>query len=169
MVNDVPVDDAPTTEMACIRVSRVLSSCSFADSLSALEPIPAGCLGTPGSGFCQVMGSSCNIESAIPSQLPGQYTVSIAVSCQVDLIIGTSSGRTAYLTTILSDRKLVTLQAQPGANVSCQVMSVDCSQVVPAGQQVVVAVTMCVEVNATVNVPLLVPSYGYCTPRQCSA
>lgn len=156
----------PPTEIVCIAVPKVYDFCfqqetGLTNCVSFTGTIPT-------SATCTITSVTCTAGTPVPTGIDGFSTVSIVVAVQYTITYDTTVSPTQ--TFIFT--KTVTMCAPTGTTADCTMTSVTCGPctVVPTGTltfNICCGFNICLIVETTADVKLLVPAYGFCTPAPC--
>ncbi|HEX6970951.1 MAG TPA: hypothetical protein VF234_01885 [Limnochordia bacterium] len=160
------------TEIVCIEVNKVYDFC-FQTERQTPAPFTVSSSVAPGmvgdAVECQVDVSQvvCTELIALRQELNNGFA-NVTLSITVPLIIGTPPNTERESITFL---KTVTLCAPEGTTVDCRVVAATCecviTRAVDTSRQVTCTVDLCIIIESTALVKLLVPSFGFCVPAPC--
>ncbi|PSR20063.1 MAG: hypothetical protein C7B45_16770 [Sulfobacillus acidophilus] len=154
----------PPTEIDCIVVDKVYDSCS--QTLTTSQTLVA--VGTT----CSVVGcsidlssSTCTVGAITPTVTPdyNDITFVVGINYSVSCSSGVTLSETAYVT------QIVTLYNPNGTTPSCNILSGACSCVNLPNGDINCTLTICLLLQTTAVVQLMVPTYGFCVPPVCPA
>lgn len=173
-----PSDGCPPYDrIECILVEKVYDSCFQIDERTRDITIgiewPTGPFAVGDFVGCAVTEGadiSCTELDRIPTNEPGLFTVTLAISVPVTLTNPNAIGET--VDTIFTFTKTVTLCAPEGTNINCDdsaLLYCNCMITNVGVDSVIVTcdIQVCVVIRSTLVVQLLVPSYGFCVPAPC--
>ncbi len=151
----------PPTEIDCLTVEKVYDSCVQVLTTTQKTAAPE-CI-TISSCAIVSDNSSCTVSAITPSSMPDYniITVTIEVVSQFTCANGLMDDFITYLT------PSVTLYNPPGTTPSCNLLSGTCNCLVLPNTEITCTVTVCVLLQTTAYVPLLIPTYGFCSPSAC--
>lgn len=169
----------PPTEIVCIRTEKVYDFCFEQElGLQHCVPVPTSC-GTIPSGStatCSIDSVTCTASPPVP--IPGQdgfSTVRKTIVIQYDIVIRNPAG--AVVCTINNNQftftRAVVVCGPVGTTADCEAFATcgNCVIVPPTGPSdrpdVCCEFNLCVIVETTAPVKLLVPAYGFCVPAPC--
>ena len=160
------------TEIDCIEVTKVYDFCFQTESReNSCFPVPASCgtVPTGSSATGSVSQVECTTQSITPIANSGGFAnVTLLVTVTVGLTITAPDGSTLcsfdgqffFFAT-------VTLCAPEGVSVGCSAPATSVGPCVIIGGQVCCPVNLCLLIQSTALVKLLVPTYGFCVPAPC--
>lgn len=176
----------PPTEVDCIEVTKVFDSCyqtqNF-NNLCARVPPEDMCgqiaFNPASTATCAVSSTTCNLISSVATGVDDDYQVTFSVSIVDTVTLTSPTGQTCSFNIPVNFFASTVLCVPTGATPTCTV-SASCGPciIVPGsgpqgsdwhdhGPSVCCAVNVCVLLQSTAQVQLLVPSYGYCVPAEC--
>lgn len=168
----------PTADrIECITVEKVYDSCYQIDNrnqnIVTTDVFSAGLdVGDLiNCGLDTTVGITCVESGPRVSVGNGYFRVTLVVT--VPLILTNPTDETLTFASSFVFAKQVVLCAPEGVNVSCAGSTiVGCNCIVTALNAGVATVSCdiqaCIVVKSSLDVQLLVPSYGYCIPQQCT-
>lgn len=175
----------PPTQIDCISVTKVYDSCFQTETFNQVcADVPPSCkkiAATPGTTVsCSVVTSSatCTVVGLISTGVDDFANATFAVSIPISVTLTSPTGLTCSFTFPVNFLKTVTLCAPEGTDQVCTIASVSCGPCFIAltetdedekeEAQVCCQVVVCLVLQSTALVQLLVPTYGFCTPAPCS-
>ncbi|MBE3590116.1 MAG: hypothetical protein IMW98_04740 [Firmicutes bacterium] len=155
------------TEIVCIETVKVYDFCFQTDTRNNLSfPIPSSCCHGAATADCFVRDIHCTEISRTPID-GGLANVTIRVTVTLHFIVFNASGANiCEFDATFVFTKTVTLCAPEGTVIDCRVAASACDSFV-AGPNVHVNITLCLLIESTAHVKLLVPSFGFCVPSEC--
>ena len=180
------------TQVDCIEVTKVFDSCyqmqNF-NNLCARVPHQDMCLqiayNPASTATCAVTSTTCTLLSSVSTGVDDDYAVTFSVSLVETITLTGPTGQTCMIDIPVNFFASTTLCIPTGAAPTCTVAS-SCGPCVilpgsnpypatdPPGDchdrrdpTVCCQLNVCVVLQSTAQVQLLVPSYGYCAPAQC--
>jgi len=172
----------PPTQIDCIEVTKVYDSCfqmQTFNNLCATVPTTDSCTaiaGTPGTvATCAVTSTTCTLISSTATGVDEEYTVSFAVAITETITLTSPMGTTCTIDVPVNFVTTTTLCIPSGATPSCTVAT-SCgpcailpTTTVPCPTYMVCCqLSVCLLLQSTATVQLLVPSYGFCAPAECA-
>lgn len=163
-------DRSHKTEVVCIETFKVYDFCFQADSREQCFDV-TGCPGFPfppgSTAECEIVGTPTCVEiSRTPPDATGRSNITFAVSATICITIVSDCEILCQLTKTISFTKTVVLCAPEGTFTDCAVVNSAC-QCVLIGEQVCCSVDVCTVIQSRAVVKLLVPSFGFCIPKEC--
>ena len=173
------------TQIDCIEVTKVYDSCyqmqNF-NNVCAHVPNVDNCrtiaMTTGTVATCAVTSSTCTLVSSTATGVDDQYTVTFAVALVETITLTSPAGMTCTIDVPINFVTSTNLCIPAGATPSCTVATScgPCAIIPPATMDatargdcptVCCAVNVCLLLQSTAQVQLLVPSYGFCAPPVC--
>ncbi|MBX5477309.1 MAG: hypothetical protein IRZ18_09345 [Clostridia bacterium] len=159
----------PATEIVCIETRKVYDFCFQTDRLNNLIiPLPDNC--PPGGISADVLTgeATCQVTAFQPVDgTSGLANVSLIVIIPAIVQVVNAQGTIlCQFETTITFTKTVTLCAPEGTSVDCRMVAGN-EAVVLVGRNVHLSLTICLLIESTAQVKLLVPSFGFCVPSEC--
>ncbi len=162
----------PPTEIDCIEVTKVFDFCFQTETLSnECFPIPASC-GTvpPGSTVSsKVTSVTCTTMSVTPIPNSGGFAnVSLLIVATESITLTSPSGTVlCTFTDTITFFKTVTLCAPDGVHIDCSAPATAVGPCAIVDGAVCCTVNLCLLIQSTAVVKILVPTFGFCVPAPC--
>lgn len=160
------------TEIDCIEVTKVYDFCFQNETReNTCFTIPENCgpipTGSTASGT--VSQVDCTTQSITPIKDSGGFAnVTLLVTASVALTItGPDGSKLCAFGGQFFFFETVTLCAPTGVSVTCTAPATAVSPCVIIGGQVCCPVNLCLLIQSTALVKILVPTYGFCVPAPC--
>ncbi|MBE3590115.1 MAG: hypothetical protein IMW98_04735 [Firmicutes bacterium] len=158
----------PATEIVCIETRKVYDFCFQTERLNNLViPLPDSC--PPGGISADVLTgeATCRVTGSQPVDDSGLVNVSLIVIIPAVVEVADEHGTIlCRFETTITFAKTVTLCAPDGTQIDCRMVAGN-ETVVLVGRNVHVSLSVCLLIESTALVKLLVPSYGFCVPSEC--
>lgn len=116
---------------------------------------------------CEVKNATCKEISRTPPDAQGRSNVSFAFIVTVRVKITKDSTVIFDKTKDFGFTKTVVLCAPAGTFTECKVVNVACGPCIIVGTQVCCTYELCIIFQSLAVVKLLVPTYGFCIPKEC--
>ena len=178
IIDGVPQCPAPN-ELVCININKLFDFCFEADHFSQCFPVPTDVYGpnpiAPGATVtCNVDPTKAKVEfvsstSAPPPSPAGFMNVTLRVIAPIVVQVNNPSPYPSFSFEInFIFYKTVVLWNPSGTVVTGSIQNTACNVNTFTDNQVCLSFDLCIIIQVTANVFLLVPAYGYCTPAPCS-
>ncbi|MDA8193683.1 MAG: hypothetical protein M0Z53_06770 [Thermaerobacter sp.] len=163
----------PPTEIDCIVVDKVYDSCVQTVTLNnECAALAATCIPSTGAAVsCTITSSSCTIGAITPTSTPNYSVVTAVVSVTLSYTVAPATGTVCTASETFTTTTTATLYLPTGTTASCSVVSSACTCVLiptTTGFNVCCNLSLCVLLESTATVQLLIPTYGFCVPPTCT-
>jgi len=162
----------PPSEIDCVEVTKVYDLCFQTDTReNVCLNIPAHCgrvpEGTTASGVVSTVG--CSVQAIVPIANSGGFAnVTLLVTVTLAITLTTASGHVlCTFTASFSFFKTVTLCAPSGVTVGCSSPASAVGPSVIVDCDVCSVVSICLLIQSSATVKILIPTYGFCLPAPC--
>ncbi|RJX18130.1 MAG: hypothetical protein C4570_07495 [Ammonifex sp.] len=159
-------------EVICIETFKVYDFCFQAESREQCFNLPDNCPSFPfpagSTANCEIVDSpTCTEISRTAPDETGRSNVTFAVSTTIKIIIvGPECEVLCVFKKTINFTKTVVLCAPDGTFTDCAIVDSAC-QCVLIGEQVCCSVDLCIVIQSRAVVKLLIPSFGFCVPKEC--
>lgn len=159
------------TEIVCIEVRKVYDFCFQTESFDTVcTDLPEQCewrQGQAASAECFVKDVDCREIQRTPIA-DGLANVTLVVRVKRIIKVFDNEGNLiCRFENTLNRVKTVTLCAPEGTKIDCEATSISCGPCFISDDQVCCALSLCLLIQSTAKVKLLVPSFGFCVPSEC--
>lgn len=164
-------------QVDCIRTVQVFDQCVLRDTRSQCFPVPEELCGpfplpSGTTAAVRVAGISCRVLDVVPAPPPHGpdfKVITVLVMVDLEIIILTQYGleRCRFPAAFTLIRRVI-LFVPDGARTSCEVLAAEgnwCLIVEGSEPLVCCEIELCVQVEASGTVHLLLPVAGFCQPR----
>lgn len=158
-----PSNAPEPTQIDCIAVEKVYASCSQTVN-ATLTLAEDGCL-PPYSCTINLGASSCTVGAITPSTTPDISNITFVITVVMEITCGNNASFSKAVYTTVT----VPLYHPGGTTAKCQILSGTCSVVALPNHHISASATLCLLLQTTAKVQLLVPTYGFCVPAPCDA
>ncbi len=157
------------TEVVCIETFKVYDFCFQSErrenncfDLGGTE-VPAG-----SQIKCKILDTCCEeIDRSEPDD-QGRANVTFAVTVEAKVkVIGPQGAVLFADVSTFGFTKTVVLCAPEGTQTICNVVNAACGPCLIMGNQICCTFDLCIVIQSVALVKLLVPSFGFCTPKVC--
>ena len=162
----------PPTAIDCIEVTKVFDFCFQTETRDPVcFDIPASCGEVPAGSTAMgtITTVSCTTQTITPIPHSGGFAnVTLLITATGTVTIKAPDGTTlCTFTGMLTFFKTVTLCAPDGVTIGCSAPATSVGPCAIVNGEVCCTVNLCLLIQSTAVVKLLVPTYGYCVPAPC--
>ncbi len=175
-----PAGCSPPAEIACIGTKKVYDFCIQTITTQVCFAIPTEQeIGRAAPITCEIFGNKCTLRSRrqlppVPGlNLAGFARLAFDVCFQLQIAIRLKNGFDVTVVTERCIKREAAIYAPVGTTVVCNVIQQTCdpcrfSRIVDnVPTEVCCDIALCLEIQPSARVKLLVPSYGFCIPSEC--
>jgi hypothetical protein len=162
----------PPTEIDCIEVNKVYDFCfqtETRENICFAIPSSCGTVPTGSTATATVTSVSCTTQSIAPITGSGGFAnVTLLITVTESITITAPDGTTlCTFTGQFFFFKTVTLCAPTGVTIDCTAPATSVGPCVIIAGEVCCTVNICLLIESTALVKILVPTYGFCVPAPC--
>lgn len=152
------------TEIDCIIVDKVYDSCT--QTITTTQTFLAPTVGCPVSSCAlDLSTSTCTVGAISPSGTTNYNNITFVIGANYSVTCTTG----VTLPETVDTTQTVTLYNPSGTTPSCNILSGSCTCVNLPNGNISCTISLCLLLQVTATVQLLVPTYGFCQPPVCGS